>query len=94
MDDDWKGSRARREESMGARNGHNMNEAEMAERKYLLGLIKEVGGSFNVSNQRGGVSLSDMRDYARVCVKYNRFDLEATRRENDYLWAIIQKNNL
>jgi hypothetical protein len=29
--------------------------------------------------------LQENLDYLRVCIKYQTFDLEATRRENDYL---------
>lgn len=36
-------------------------------------------------------SLSDSLDYLRVCVKYLLFDLEATRRENDYLKRMMDE---
>jgi DNA repair protein RadC len=35
-------------------------------------------------------SLQDSVDYLRVSIKYMLFDLEATRRENDYLKKLLQ----
>lgn len=34
--------------------------------------------------------LQELLDYLRVCVKYTRFDLEATRRENKYLKKLLE----
>ena len=36
-------------------------------------------------------SLQDSVDYLRVSIKYMLFDLEATRRENDYLKKLLEK---
>ncbi|MHC4073944.1 MAG: hypothetical protein ACYSWW_14855 [Planctomycetota bacterium] len=38
-------------------------------------------------------SLQESLDYLRVCIKYQVFDLEATRRENKYLRKLIEENN-
>jgi len=38
-------------------------------------------------------SLQDSLDYLRVCIKYQIFDLEATRRENKYLRKMIDEKN-
>jgi hypothetical protein len=38
-------------------------------------------------------SLQESLDYLRVCIKYHLFDLEATRRENEYLRRILGDNN-
>jgi uncharacterized FlaG/YvyC family protein len=38
-------------------------------------------------------SLQELLDYLRVCIKYQAFDLEATRRENKYLRKLLEKNN-
>ena len=38
-------------------------------------------------------SLQESLDYLRVCIKYQLFDLEATRRENEYLRKILGDNN-
>ena len=36
-------------------------------------------------------SLQEVLDYLRVCIKYQAFDLEATRRENDYLKKLLDE---
>ena len=38
-------------------------------------------------------SLQESLDYLRVCIKYQVFDLEATRRENEYLRRLLDDNN-
>jgi len=38
-------------------------------------------------------SLQESLDYLRICIKYQLFDLEATRRENDYLRKILGGDN-
>lgn len=38
-------------------------------------------------------SLQESLDYLRVCIKYQVFDLEATRRENEYLKKLLDENN-
>ena len=38
-------------------------------------------------------SLQESLDYLRVCIKYQVFDLEATRRENGYLRKLLEENN-
>ena len=35
-------------------------------------------------------SLQESLDYLRVCIKYQVFDLEATRRENAYLRKLLE----
>ncbi len=37
-------------------------------------------------------SLQESLDYLRVCIKYQLFDLEATRRENAYLRKLLEEN--
>ena len=37
--------------------------------------------------------LQDSLDYLRLSVKYLVFDLEATRRENDYLRKVVEGND-
>lgn len=39
-------------------------------------------------------SLADIQeslDYLRICIKYQVFDLEATRRENEYLRKLLEE---
>ena len=38
-------------------------------------------------------SLQDSIDYLRICIKYQAFDLEATKRENDYLRQMLESEN-
>lgn len=38
-------------------------------------------------------TLQESLDYLRVCIKYQVFDLEATRRENNYLRKLLDENN-
>jgi len=37
--------------------------------------------------------LQDLLDYLRVCIKYQTFDLEATRRENEYLRRLLEESS-
>ncbi len=38
-------------------------------------------------------NLQEVLDYLRVCIKYQAFDLEATRRENTYLKKVLEDRN-
>ncbi|RKY23868.1 MAG: hypothetical protein DRP62_05020 [Planctomycetota bacterium] len=38
-------------------------------------------------------SLQESLDYLRICIKYQLFDLEATRRENKYLRKLLEEKN-
>ncbi len=38
-------------------------------------------------------SLQESLDYLRICIKYQLFDLEATRRENKYLKKMLDEKN-
>ena len=37
--------------------------------------------------------LQDLLDYLRVCIKYQTFDLEAARRENEYLRKLLEESS-
>ncbi|MBW8002301.1 MAG: hypothetical protein FVQ80_09820 [Planctomycetes bacterium] len=41
--------------------------------------------------QKSVDSLQESLDYLRVCIKYQLFDLEATRRENKYLKSLLEE---
>ena len=43
--------------------------------------------------ERSVNSLQESLDYLRICIKYQLFDLEATRRENMYLRKMLEENN-
>ena len=38
-------------------------------------------------------SLQEALDYLRICIKYQLFDLEATKRENKYLKKLLEDKN-
>lgn len=38
-------------------------------------------------------SIQESLDYLRICIKYQVFDLEATRRENEYLRKLLEDQN-
>jgi hypothetical protein len=38
-------------------------------------------------------ALEDSLDFLKVCVKYMRFDLDATHRENQYLRKLLEDLN-
>jgi hypothetical protein len=40
--------------------------------------------------QKSITTLQELLDYLRVCIKYQAFDLEATRRENTYLRKLLE----
>jgi hypothetical protein len=42
--------------------------------------------------QKSISTLQELLDYLRVCIKYQAFDLEATRRENQYLRKLLEEN--
>ena len=39
---------------------------------------------------RSANSLHESLDYLRICIKYQAFDLEATRRENEFLKKFLE----
>jgi len=43
--------------------------------------------------QKSVDSLQESLDYLRICIKYQLFDLEATRRENEYLRGILEERD-
>ena len=44
--------------------------------------------------QKSVNSLQESLDYLRICIKYQLFDLEATRRENQYLRKLLEEKGL
>lgn len=43
--------------------------------------------------QKSVGNLQELLDYLRICIKYQLFDLEATRRENEYLRKMLEEKN-
>lgn len=53
-------------------------------------LIKHTGDSHK-RLQQSVDKLQDLLDFLRICIKYQLFDLEATRRENRYLRKMLEE---
>lgn len=58
----------------------------------LANLAQQAKESHN-QLRKSITNLQEVLDYLRVCIKYQAFDLEATRRENGYLKKLIEENN-
>ena len=58
--------------------------------KKLAMLAKQAQDSHK-RLQKSINGLQESLDYLRVCIKYQLFDLEATRRENKYLRDILEE---
>jgi hypothetical protein len=43
--------------------------------------------------QKSVDGLQESLDYLRICIKYQLFDLEATRRENKYLRKLLEEKD-
>jgi len=57
--------------------------------RRLTMLAKEAHLSHN-KLKKSVDSLQESLDYLRICIKYQLFDLEATRRENTYLRKLLE----
>jgi uncharacterized FlaG/YvyC family protein len=58
-----------------------------------LAKLAEQAQASHVKLEKTISSLQELLDYLRVCIKYQIFDLEATRRENDYLRRLLEETN-
>jgi hypothetical protein len=58
----------------------------------LANLAKQACDNFK-KLRKGVDSLQESLDYLRVCIKYQLFDLEATRRENKHLRNMLEKKS-
>lgn len=64
--------------------GVDLNQAKVADlAKQAEANRKQLQKSIN--------TLQELLDYLRVCIKYQAFDLEATRRENTYLRKMLEE---
>ncbi len=64
-----------------------------AERNRLQSLAKDA--KTDQKSLRETVDgLQESLDYLRVCIKYQAFDLEATRRENEYLKRLLEERDI
>jgi len=60
--------------------------------RKLAGLAKQAEAQHK-QLQKSIDKLQDLLDYLRVCIKYQTFDLEATRRENEYLRRLLEESS-
>ena len=60
--------------------------------KKLAILTKKASDSHERLKKSVG-HLQESLDYLRICIKYQLFDLEATRRENKYLRKLLEEKN-
>lgn len=69
-----------------------IGELPETDRAPLEALAGEAATRHDKMRQTIG-DLQESLDYLRLSVKYLVFDLEATRRENDYLRNLLEKRN-
>jgi len=62
--------------------------APKTQQENAIALANKKGASYNPPAQNVK-SLYELLDYLRFIIKYQAFDLEATRRENAYLKRIV-----
>jgi len=67
-------------------------EAADPQHKKLANLAKQAQAN-RKKLEKSINSLQESLDYLRVCIKYQVFDLEATRRENEYLRKLLEEND-
>ncbi|HUW19198.1 MAG TPA: hypothetical protein VMW16_07850 [Sedimentisphaerales bacterium] len=60
--------------------------------KKLAMLAKQARDSHK-QLQKSVDRLQESLDYLRICIKYQLFDLEATRRENQYLRRLLEERD-
>ena len=58
-----------------------------------MAMLAQQAGETQKKLEKSVGSLQESLDYLRVCIKYHLFDLEATRRENEYLRKMLGGNN-
>jgi uncharacterized protein YlxW (UPF0749 family) len=57
-----------------------------------LAMLAQQASESQKRLERSVNNLQESLDYLRICIKYQLFDLEATRRENEYLRKILGEN--
>ena len=95
---DWMKERKEREKKLAVKNGMVEGAVEMAERlvkderDFLRGLDNLMGASSpRFYSKETGSKLDEDRWYTEACLKYVVFDLEATRREREYLRELLDR---
>ena len=62
-------------------------------RHRKLAMLAKQAHDSHKELQRSVNNLQESLDYLRICIKYQLFDLEATRRENEYLRKLLGENS-
>jgi len=60
---------------------------------YKLAMLARQAHESHKKLEESVNNLQESLDYLRVCIKYQLFDLEATRRENKYLRKLLEEKN-
>ena len=64
----------------------------MADPRYKkLAMLAKQAHDSHKRLEKSVSSLQESLDYLRICIKYQLFDLEATRRENKYLRKMLEE---
>lgn len=58
-----------------------------------LSMLAKKARENNQKIKKSVGQLQESLDYLRICIKYQLFDLEATRRENKYLRDLLNDKN-
>lgn len=67
---------------------------EMADPQYKkFAMLAKQAQDSHRRLQKSVNTLQESLDYLRICIKYQLFDLEATRRENKALRKMLEENN-
>ena len=62
-------------------------------RGQKLTLLAKKAHESHKELQKSVENMQESLDYLRICIKYQLFDLEATRRENTYLRKLLEEGN-
>ena len=60
-------------------------------RGQKLALLAKKAHESHNELQKSVENMQESLDYLRICIKYQLFDLEATRRENTYLRKLLEE---
>ncbi|MFC1739119.1 hypothetical protein ACFL1G_08735 [Planctomycetota bacterium] len=58
-----------------------------------LAILAQKAQNNNEKLKKSVDNLQESLDYLRICIKYQLFDLEATRRENLYLKKLLEEKS-
>jgi hypothetical protein len=61
------------------------------EQKKLAAITQQAHDNHR-QRKKSAKNLHELLDYLRLCIKYQCLDLEATRRENEYLKKMLDSN--